>query len=74
MAKVRGMPHTLSSTLREYCESTTIHGFSYCITAGKTLIYLSMQDFIILTYRPYPSPNWLDISCTGLISWCLYTA
>ena len=33
--KMKGLACALSSTIREYCERTTIHGFSYCITAGK---------------------------------------
>ena len=38
--KMRQFKKILASTFKEYCESTTIHGFSYCITAGKTLYVL----------------------------------
>ena len=51
MAQVRGMPHTLSSTLREYCESTTIHGFAYCITAGKILVIFLNDTFQIFDFQ-----------------------
>ena len=48
-AKMRQVPHIIASTVKQYCENTTIHGFSYCIRGGKIVRVLVVKNDINTT-------------------------
>ena len=68
---IRKFSHILTSTVKEYCEGTTIHGFSYCVAAGKMQKFLNEKRLFINPFRKYPSSNRLDIGCALCIYRCI---
>ena len=68
--KNKSWPKDVTSTVKAYCERTTIHGFSYCISPGKFELYfvqLFAMRLIILTFRICAASVCLDACGVGLI-------
>ena len=47
-AKSASVSHHIASTAKEYCERTSIHGFSYCITEGRGVYIISYNKIILI--------------------------